>query len=306
MCGPGPDPVARAVLRMVMYFDVFHHPLTEPELTRLVAPDRPDAILTACDHLVGLGLLARNGRWRFRPGKGADIPRRRMRAQHAEVMWPWAVRAAEVLDRLPWVSGLMVTGSLSKNSAGPGGDVDFLVLVQPGRVWTLKTTLQAMRRVLPPQARDLFCTNYLLATDCLEIDDRNLYTAIELATAVPLTGRDACVALLEANGWARRFVPGLDWSIERAKNLPHRPIVGPAQAGGIGERVERAALGAWDRYWDRKYGWLAEDVRQQRFKRGDGVATNHLHDFQDYVLREVGARLDAAGLEESLFCEGDG
>jgi hypothetical protein len=285
---------------MVMYFDVFHHPLTEAELTRLVAPGRPEAILAACDHLVGRGLVAREGRWRFRPGMSADIARRRMRARHAEVMWPWAVRAAEVLDRLPWVSGLMVTGSLSKKSTGPGGDVDFLVLVQPGRVWTLKTALQAMRRVLPPPARELFCTNYLLATDRLQIEDRNLYTAVELATAVPLAGRDACVALLEANGWARRFVPGLDWSLERAKNLPHRAVLEPAPAGGAGEGLERAALHAWDRYWDRKYGWLDEGVRRQRFKRSDGVATNHLHDFRDYVLREVGARLDAAGLHESL------
>ena len=220
-------------------------------------------------------------------------------------MWPWAVRAADVLARLPFVSGLMVTGSLSKKSAGPGGDVDFLVLVEPGRVWTLKTALQAMRRVLPPRARDLFCTNYLLATDRLLVDDRNLYTAIELATAVPGAGRDACIALLEANDWARRFVPGLDWSIERARNLPFGDGRPPPRVGSAGRGLERATLRAWGRYWDRKYGWLEEGVRRQRFKRNDGEATNHLHDFQDYVLREVGARLDAVGLHEGLYLERD-
>ncbi len=292
---------------MVLYFDVFRHPLTEAELTRLVSPGRPHVVAAACDGLRRAGLLEAEGAWRFRPGGAPHVARRRERARYAERVWPWAQRAAGVLRRLPYVRGLLVTGSLSKNSAGPDGDVDFLVLVEPGRVWTLKTMLQALRRVLPEPARELFCTNYLLATDQLVVDDRNLFTAVELATAVPLAGPAACVALLEANDWARRFVPGLDWSLERARALPPDGLgAGGARGGGVGDAVERGALRAWDAYWDRKYAWLDAGVRSQRFKRRGGVATNHLHDFQGYVLREVGTRFDAAGLHESLALDPPG
>ncbi len=52
----------------------------------------------------------------------------------------------------------------------------------------------------------------------------------------------------------------------------------------------------WDGYWNKKYAWLRPDLRAQRFKRRSEIATNHLHDFQDYVLREVAARYNRAGL----------
>jgi len=295
----GLSPLEAGVLGMVLYFDVFRHPLTEPELTRLLCPGDHAAVARACDTLLSRGLLEGEGAWRYRPGAARAVGRRRERARHAERVWPWAHRAAAVLRALPWVRGLLVTGSLSKNSAVPDGDVDFLVIVRPGRVWTLKTLLQGLRRALPPPARELFCTNYLISTDRLEVDDQNLFTAIELATAVPLAGREACVALLESNAWVREFVPGMDWSIARAAALAPDDLPGPGErdAGG---RLEGAAMRAFDRYWDRKYDWLDARVRAQRFKRRADVATNHLHDFQGYVLREVDARYRAVGLELPL------
>lgn len=298
---PPPTPQIEAVvLQMVLYFDIFHHPLTTGELTRLVAPGQAGAVESACAGLAASGRLRRQGRFCFVPGEHATVARRRRRAAHAERAWPKARAAAAALARLPWVEGLMVTGSLSKNSMTADGDVDFLVLVAPGRVWTLKSLLQVLRRPLPHPIHELLCTNYLLSTDQLAIDDRNLYTAIELATAVPVFGRDACVALLRANGWAERWVPGLSWAVERAGRLPPSAPLRAAPTSAVGDRVERAALRAWDTYWNRKYAWLDAADRAQRFKRRPGVATNHLHDFQDYVLREADGRMRAAGLDRPV------
>ena len=296
-CPPPCDPV---VLQMVLYFDIFHHPLTTGELTRLVAPGERVAVEAACARLAEAGRLHRQGRYCFAPGEHATVARRRRRAEHAERTWPKARAAAAALARLPWVQGLLVTGSLSKNSMTADGDVDFLVLVAPGRVWTLKSLLQVLRRPLPHAIHELLCTNYLLGTDQLEIDDRNLYTAIELATAVPMFGRDACVAFLQANDWAARWVPGMAWAVERARCLPPSPPPTHHAPSPMGDRVEKAALQAWDAYWNRKYAWLDDADRAQRFKRRPGVATNHLHDFQDYVLREADGRMRAAGLDRPV------
>ena len=97
---------------MVLYFDVFRHPLTEPELTRLLCPGDHAAVAGACDHLMAQGLLEGEGGWRHRPGAapgGAEAPQAMGLALGARGAPP---------RRLPWV-GLMVTGSLSKNSAVP-------------------------------------------------------------------------------------------------------------------------------------------------------------------------------------------
>ncbi|MFT4977330.1 MAG: hypothetical protein ACI8S6_003235 [Myxococcota bacterium] len=298
--------VRASILRMVMYFDVFKHPLTIGELERLVAPGRRAAISAACDALVAEGLLEATGRYRHSPGHSDWAARRAQRARWAEELWPRARRAAAVLARLPFVRGVCITGSLSKSATTPDGDVDFLLLSAPGRVWSLKTLTQLARWPLPEPLRELFCTNYILSTDTLALDARNLFTAVELATAVPMYGPSACAELIEANPWARRFVPGLDWSLARAQAALPLPSGGPAGAterlwsDAVAVRAERSALSMWDRYWNRKYDWLPDEVRARRFQRQAGTATNHLHDFQDYVLREASARLSAAGLDEPV------
>ncbi|RME28136.1 MAG: hypothetical protein D6798_03085 [Deltaproteobacteria bacterium] len=301
------------MLRMVLYFDVFHHPLRRVELAGLVGGTDPDAarkVDGALATLAARGLVQVREEWCFRPGRGDGIARRRQRARNAERLWPLAAMASSFLARLPFVRGVLITGGLSKGSAARQDDVDFLLLVQPGRVWTLKSMLQAMRRSWPRPVRELFCTNYLLATDRPQVDDRNVFTAVELATAVPMYGPEECHRLLVENAWAERFVPGLAWSRARAAAalpLPTRRVArvleGPL-AGRGGQRLERAAVGAWDRYWNRKYRWLDDATRAQRFKRRDDVATNHLHDFQGYVLRELGWRLRAAGLDEPVALTG--
>lgn len=298
---PATPDLERDILRMVLYFDVFKHPLSLGELTRLVAPGQADAVEAACARLEGARRLGSQGAYRFRLGREGTVERRQARARLAEQTWPAARRAARVLARFPYVRGLLVTGSLSKNSASADGDVDWLILVEPGRVWTLKTLLQIFRRGLPSGQREHFCTNYLLDTAHLALDDRNLFTAIELATAVPVAGPETCVALIDQNPWARAHVPGLAWSRERASHAPPLPVrAADAPAGPFAATLERQCRSLWERYWDRKYGWLDPRVRAQRFKRRDEIATNHLHDFQQYVLSEVATRFAEEGLAVPL------
>jgi hypothetical protein len=292
--------LAEQVERLVLYFDVFHHPLTVAEVERFVAPGDTERVEASCRDLVARGRVASEGPYLFAPGRAGSVARRRERATNAELRWPAAQRASRVLAQLPWVHGVLVTGGLSKGSAEPNDDVDFLLLVEPGAVWTLKSMLQVLRRALPPGPRSLFCTNYILDVEHLTIDDQNVFTAVELATAVPMAGAEACTALLDANPWAERYIPGIRWSRERATRAPS--IDPPRWSRFVTERgpvppsLERTALDLWDGYWNKKYAWLRSDLRAQRFKRRSEIATNHLHDFQAYVLREVAARYQRAGL----------
>ena len=289
------EDVTDALLRLVMYFDVFRHPLTEAELVRFIAPKRPDVVQPVIDQLCDQQQIERHEEFIHRVGMSETISRRKKRAHAAEKIWPNARRAAAVLYRLPQVRGVLVTGSLSKNSTNMGDDVDFMLLVEPGHVWTLKTVLQGLRKGLPEGIREYFCTNYLLDISCPEIDDQNMFTAIELATAVPMAGRTATTQLLEANQhWAQRYVPGFSWAIERAKRL--RPDKAYNRTFSSHPWLEKQAMELWNRYWNRKYHWLEPEAHAQRFKRRPEVATNHLHDFQEYVLGEVERRLQPMGV----------
>ena len=278
-----------------MYFDVFRHPLTIAELVRLIDPHRSMYVEQATEQLVNEHVIQRQGNHVFRHGMHENIPRRNTRARAAEKLWPRARRSAAWLYRIPYVRGVLVTGSLSKNSTQSDDDIDFMVLVEPGQVWTLKTLLQGMRKIMPSGLRECFCTNHLLDISKPIIDDQNMFCAIELATAMPMVGRTAIVSLLEANrDWVVPFVPGFDWSIERAKML--RPNPDSRIRIPRSEWVEAKSMALWSRYWDRKYHWLDEKTRTQSFKRRPELATNHLHDYQRYVLDEVTRRLEPIGV----------
>lgn len=286
---------------MVLYFDVFGHAPREDELAFLLGPGTGAAL----DRLAASGRVARRGHSITRDGRGRLVDDRAPRALLAERQWPTARRAASVLAALPFVRGLLVTGSLSKGVGAPDGDVDFLVLAAPGRVWSCRSAIQAIRRVLPGPARRALCANYVLDAGSPALDDRDLFTAVELATAIPVHGPAACVAFLEANGWARDFLPGLDAALERARCAP--TLAGSGLGGTVraaalraealaGDATERRLAAAWDAFVERKYAWLPAEARSRRFKRRPGTATNHLHDFRGWVLGEVASRCAAAGI----------
>lgn len=281
---------------MVLYHDIFRHPLRLDELVYLCG--KPDEVARGLAYAVAQNWVQTGGNWVFRPGRDADCAPRRERSACAERTWPRARRAAGLLARLPFVRGVLITGSLSKQSADPGSDIDFLLLVEPGRVWTVKLALQGFRRGMPELVRESLCTNYILSTDNLAIPRRNLYTAVELATAIPMHGPGACVALLQANVWANAFVPGYSASQSRAEwaaELPKSRLRTSAETA-IPPQVEARAQSFVTSFWDRRYFWLSETDRQRRFQRGPGVATNHLHDFSGYVESEYASRMAELGV----------
>ena len=285
------------ILRVVAYFDVFHHPLSLTEVERFTAPGEPEAVREMLRLLVEAEHVERSGRYVHLLGRRSDIARREARAWNAEETWPIARRAARVLSKLPFVDGLMITGALSKNSVANKDDIDFLVFVRPGHIWTTKTLLQVARAALPNALRECFCTNYLVSSDALALDDRTMFTAIELATAVPAANGALCKRFIEANAeWARTYVPGLDWSINRAHALCDGDIQAPSTAPTSPTWLDRRCLSFWEHYWNRKYGYLDERTRAQRFKRRADRSTNHLHDFQTYVLDAWEERCEALGV----------
>lgn len=282
---------AEDVARLVFYFDVFRHPLRRDELAALGGADIDPAIESA----VARGWVEADGRHVWRRGHGADRARREARSVEAERQWRRARRAAAWLSHVPFVRGVLVTGGLSKASAGPDGDVDFMLLVEPARVWTVKAALHGLRRVLPETVRESLCTNYLLSTDALALPQRSMFHAVELATAVPMAGPAECAGLLDANPWAEAFVPGLEFSRRRARAAP--PIgAHPGVEAAIPPRLETLGARVINDLWERRYGWLPAPERARRFQRGAGVATNHLHDYSAWVNDEFLRRCAEVGV----------
>jgi radical SAM superfamily enzyme YgiQ (UPF0313 family) len=132
--------------------------------------------------------------------------------QRAEAAMPEAIAIGRGLMRLPFVDGVAISGSLSKHSLAEDGDYDFFIITRPGRLWLAYALLRPYRRRL--RAPQLLCSNYLLAGHKLALEGRDLFTAIELATLIPVAGQSTLTKLVNSNPWVDRL-------------LPNRPSVAP-------------------------------------------------------------------------------
>jgi predicted nucleotidyltransferase len=201
----------------VIYADVFDCAVTTDELWRFSrAPISWDdfwrqlegdpALAGALRVRDGLCCLAgREHLLELRPGRRRRALELRRRAR----------RVARVLQHLPFVRGLLLTGSAGADDAERDADVDLLVLVQPGRLSTAFTILGGLSRLL---SRSLFCPNHYLSRAQLELRRRDLYIAREVLQAYPLAGE--ADALRAANDWVAALLPNATTRTARVRPLP--------------------------------------------------------------------------------------
>ena len=86
-------------------------------------------------------------------------------------------------------------------------DLDFFIITAPKRLWIARTLLVMYKRFFLFNSHKYFCVNYFVDEDHLEIEEKNLFTATELATVIPLYGQVHYTNLLKANPWLKRFFP---------------------------------------------------------------------------------------------------
>lgn len=225
------------LLDAVIYGDVFDCAVTLDEIWRYgrtrVERDELRGRLAA---VAGV-LRERDGMYCLR-GREALLDARAERIARARALQRQALRVARVLRHAPFVRVLVLTGSVAADDAGPGADVDLLVVVARGRLATVFLALAPVSRLL---GRRLFCPNYYVSEDHLDFAGTDVYVERELAQMQGLAG--AVSELRQANSWlgsafpnlegCDRVVPSCGGRLQRSLEAPFR--------GRLGDAVERRA-----------------------------------------------------------------
>lgn len=198
-----------AVLRTLAYFDLFKYPLRLEEIHRFLPVKMPmDALAAAVQQLRNEERVFRFGDVYALHANPLLWQRRMAGNERAAGMLRKAFRIGRLLHRFPFVRSVGISGSLSKDYADADSDIDFFIVTAPGRLWIARTLLHAWKKLmfLRGQQRD-YCMNYFIDSSALALDGRNIYTAVELRTLLPVTGARHFNALQEANNWATGFLP---------------------------------------------------------------------------------------------------
>ncbi len=244
-----PPDLTRAILNTLTYADIFNYPLTAEQIHRYLPgfSATPQSVTDQSGCLAADGVIARVGDFYMLAGREDIASLRIDRQRSAEQLWPLAINFARTIASLPFVRMVAVTGSLAVDNVNRSGDIDYLIVTVPGRLWLCRLLVLIVVRLASWRGVRL-CPNYFLSENAIELSDRNLYTAHEFAQMIPLFGLDIYQGMRTANPWIQYFLPNAGGpppnahlATGREPSSALRPLV---------ERVLMTGPGFWLGNWE--------------------------------------------------------
>jgi hypothetical protein len=220
----------RSIVATLLYFDLFAFPLRAEELVRFAHRAGMDGHFTAREVArESEWWSSRDGFW-FLKGREQLIARRHELSQVTPRKFAHARRWARLLQIIPGVRFVGITGSLAMQSAIADDDIDILIIAARGRLWLTRalvlSALWSLGVKRPDDGRmehpNQVCANIFLREDDLTIPDHNLFIAHEICQMQPLLGPGIYARFLNANAWTRNFLP--QWEPATPQWEDRRPL----------------------------------------------------------------------------------
>lgn len=207
------------ILATLAYFDIFYYPLTSGEIYLFLKNKQdPDEFEMAIKYLVVNRSIYQFGNFYTLKNDYSLIARRCAGNKKAAGLIKVAEKVSNILIRFPYVRGIAISGSLSKNFADENSDIDLFIITAKNRLWIARTLMHIFKKLTYViNKQDYFCMNYYIDEDQLEIVEKTIYTAIEIVTLIPLQGDTIIEQFYTANTWTRDFLPNKIMRVSTAK-----------------------------------------------------------------------------------------
>lgn len=284
------DHLEEQVLKTLLYFDIFSYPLRASEILKFLRFRKTcqQEVVECLKSLTEKQHVFRFGDLYSLHADQKNIKRRLKGNAEAEKWMKVAEKKARFIARFPFVRAVMASGSLSKGYMDEKSDLDFFIVTAPGCLWIARTTLVMYKRLFLHNSHKEFCVNYFVDTDHLEIEEKNLFTATELATLVPLYNHSAYQAVISSNPWVKEIFPNLttqEPGLSENKTPPLFQKLSEVILFPFAKWLDRWFLRVSLRRWLRLYGasYTKKDF-EIAFKSKRHVSKNHPNHFQKKVL----------------------
>lgn len=295
--------IRRAILKTLVYADLFDYPLSSEEVVRyLTVPAPPETVRRLLDDGAAGGVFDRLNGFFTLPGRTELIGLRERRENVAREKWAAVHRYARWIARMPFVRMIAVTGTLAVANVEPTDDIDLFIVTSAGRLWLCRAFVILVVRAAA-LAGDELCPNYFLSERELSLKDRDFFGAREVAQMVPLYGADTYRQMRELNDWVEDYLP-------HATGTPNgMPIM---QLGPRERAVKRAAerlligrLGAVLETWERRRK-IRKFSRRAQTEGGSVMFTpdcckGHFDHHEEIIMRLFEKRLKQYSLSGEGF-----
>ena len=217
----GLSEIKENILATLAYFDLFNYPLTRGEIYLFLNNKYPgDLFDIAIGGLLQAGIIFQFDRFYTLKNDHYLIVRRLDGNKKAAELIRIADQVGKILIRFPYVRGVAISGSLSKNFADEFADIDLFIITAKNRLWIARTIMHCFKKLTFLVKREhYFCMNYYIDMQQLEIAEKNIYTAIEICTLIPLQGDIEFEKFYAANAWTRDYLPNKIMRVSSARPL---------------------------------------------------------------------------------------
>ncbi|MFA7653892.1 MAG: hypothetical protein WCX97_02510 [Candidatus Magasanikbacteria bacterium] len=247
-----------AVIKTLIYFDLFDYPLTKEELFKFCWKFRIEdkEKLNAClISLVDNGKIIFKNSFFFLPGRENLIAIRQRLVVYSELKLRRARLAAKLICHVPFLRAIFVCNSVSAEQAKSDSDIDFFIITAPNRVWLVRFFTNIILRLFGlrtygQKRANRVCLSFYLDEAHLDFlpwrllpDD--IYLAYWLCQLLPIYNTDDYYRKIwAANSWARDLVP----------NVKLDDYLFMVENGRIGKWWKNL----WQKMWAGDYGDLLE------------------------------------------------
>lgn len=291
--------LSKSILKTLLYFDIFQYPLTAAEVFKHITTNHvtPDEVTRALAQLSDQSIIYPIADFYSIQNNLALGSRRVQGNQKALMSLPMARKKAMFISKFPFVRAVMASGSLSKDYMDEHSDLDFFVITKPNRLWIARMLLTLYKKIFLFNSHKYFCVNYYVDEEHLEIEEKNIFTATELATLIPLYGKEHYSQLMTANDWIKKYLPN-----HAARPIEQVPAYEPSwfnkileaiiNCGG-GNRIERIFMGLLAKWWKKRYqATYSKPDFEVAFKTKEYVSKGHPNNHQRKVLDLYQQKLD--------------
>ena len=291
--------LSKSILKTLLYFDIFQYPLTSTEILKHLTTNHvgDDDVAIELTRLAEQSLIFPISGF-FSIQNDLTLGIRRTRGnQLASQRLPLAKRKAMLISKFPFVRAVMASGSLSKDYMDEHSDLDFFVITKPNRLWIARMFLVLYKKIFLFNSHQYFCINYYVDEHHSEIEEKNIFTATELATLIPLYGKEHYTQMMVANNWIRKYLPNhaprpVDNVAACEPGWIKRKIEGVINLVGA-NRLERFFMNLLTKHWEVRYKpALSKPDFEVAFKAKEYVSKGHPNNHQRKVLDLYQQKLD--------------
>ncbi len=282
------------LLKPILYFSLFKYPLTEEEIYSFSDVSNKEQIKDSLDDLVSKEIIYKIGPFYLLENNKDLVDRRLKGNKMAAKIQKKATKRARFISKFPHVEGVGISGSLSKGYYDDDGDIDFFIITKAKRLWVARTLLILYKKIFLLNSRKYFCVNYFISENALEINERNRFTATELATLIPMFGNGSFHRFYQENDWVKDMLPNKTPKQSLANLLPlQKPlttkIIEKIFASKLGDSLDAFFMRITYKKWKAKFEALAldQDHFNIAFKSTQNVSKHHPNDFQNKVINSL-------------------